>query len=150
MLRRLAFKVSKIFLWQYVRLIRFAGTRIGRVKVIFKLPTTLNDPRTLQPLPAPANWAAAGPLAYVEWYSKLSSIADPVHMMYSVHKPPLRSNSNPVGGIVPISMIRQSCHLAPSFPEHVPADWNTHNVLDKASRFLLNNSASKYAYQTLW
>ncbi|EPS92600.1 hypothetical protein FOMPIDRAFT_1137569 [Fomitopsis schrenkii] len=126
------------------------GTRIGRVKLIFKLPSTLNDPRTHEQLPAPENWATAGPLAYVEWYSKLNGSPDPTHMMYSVRKAPLRSNGLPVGEILPISMIRQSCQLVPTFPDRVPDEWNTHNVLDKASRFVLNNSASKYAYQTLW
>lgn len=120
------------------------------MKVIFKLPSTLHDPRTHQPLNAPADWATAGPLAYVEWYANLTGTADPYHMMYAVHKPPLRSNGMPAGEVVPLSLIRQSCHLIPFFPNHVPNDWDTHNVLDKASRFLLNNSASKYAYQTLW
>lgn len=71
-------------------------------------------------------------------------------MMYPVHKPPLRASGKPLGEIIPISLIRQSCQLVPAFPDSVPDDWTTHNVLDKAHRFLLNNSASKYAYQTLW
>ena len=71
-------------------------------------------------------------------------------MMYSVQKSPLRANGKPMGAIVPVSMIRQSCQLVPVFPNCVPNDWNSHNVLDKANKFLLNNSASKYAYQTLW
>ena len=123
---------------------------IGRVKVIFKLPTTLHDPRTHELLLAPTNWEASGPLAYVEWYAKLAKSADPIHMMYTVTKSPLRSNGSPPGDIIPISMIRQSCQLSPIFPAHVPTDWTPHNVLDRTHRFLLNNSASKYAYQTLW
>lgn len=118
--------------------------------MVFKLPSRLNDPRTHESLPAPDNWAASGPLAYVEWYAKLAGSADPTHMMYTVGKPPLRANGLPVGEIVPLSMIRQSCQLVPLFPNSVPTDWTTHNVLDKAHRFLLNNSASKYAYQTIW
>ncbi|KAI0734084.1 hypothetical protein C8Q72DRAFT_771651 [Fomitopsis betulina] len=126
------------------------STSIGHVKVIFKLPTTLHDPCTHELLLAPTNWAASGPLAYVEWYAKLPKNADPIHMMYTVTKPPLRSNGSPPGDIIPISMIRQSCQLCPIFPAHIPTDWTLHNVLDRTHHFLLNNSASKYAYQTLW
>lgn len=71
-------------------------------------------------------------------------------MMYTVTKPPLRANGMPPGEIIPISMIRQSCQLAPVFPSSVPTDWTTHTVLDRAHRFLLNNLASKYSYQTIW
>ncbi|EPS93773.1 hypothetical protein FOMPIDRAFT_1055679 [Fomitopsis schrenkii] len=72
------------------------GTRIGRVKVIFRLLTLLNNPQTQQPLPAPANWASSGPLAYIKWYSKLGSQADPTHMMYTVQKSLLRVNVDPL------------------------------------------------------
>ncbi|KAI0725074.1 hypothetical protein C8Q72DRAFT_797577 [Fomitopsis betulina] len=119
----------------------------GCVKVIFKLPTTL---RTHELLLAPTNWAASGLLAYVERYAKLAKNSDPIHMMYTVTKPPLHSNGSPPGDIIPISMICQSCKLSPIFPAHVPTDWTLHNVLDRTHCFLLNNSASKYTYQTLW
>ena len=107
---------------------------------------------------SPAEWAQQGPLAYVEWYAKLPPRPDPVHMMYEVRKAPLHVDGSPVGAVVPLNLIRQSCQLIPSFPKpttsdtpsHIPRDWNSHNVLDKGSRFLLNNWASKYAYQTLW
>ena len=112
---------------------------------------------------APSEWADVGPLAYVEWFSKLPQAADPIHMMYEVRKMPLRADGTPPGEIVPLSMIRQSCQLIPKFPRPtnsdmdssynllpVPLDWNSHNVLDKANRFLLNNWATKYSYQTLW
>ncbi|KAH9917785.1 uncharacterized protein B0H18DRAFT_883398, partial [Fomitopsis serialis] len=133
------------------------GTRIGRVKVIFRLPNRIKDPRTRVPLNAPASWAEQGPLAYVEWFAKLPTTPDPTHMMYTVHKSPLRSDGKPIADIIPLSTIRQSCQLIPTFPgsvgdkaEQLPTDWNTHTVLDVASKFLLNNWASSYAYQTLW
>ncbi|KAI0728894.1 hypothetical protein C8Q72DRAFT_795013 [Fomitopsis betulina] len=46
---------------------------------------------------------------------------------------PLHTDGTPAGEIIPLSMIRQS-----------------YSVLDKAQKFLLNNWASKYSYQTLW
>lgn len=75
---------------------------------------------------------------------------------------PLHADGTPAGAIVPLSMIRQSCQLIPHFPKpthaqlkdltfcSIPTDWTTDTVLDKASRFVLNNWASKYSYQTLW
>ena len=108
---------------------------------------------------SPEEWSDIGPLAYVEWFAKLPPHADPVHMMYDVRKIPLHVDGTPAGEVIPLSMIRQSCQLIPRFPRPtsledaslaIPEDWNTHTVLDKASRFLLNNWATKYAYQTLW
>ena len=113
-------------------------------------------------IPAPQEWKERGPLAYVEWFAKLPAQADPVHMMYEVKKLPVHTDGTPSGAIVPLSMIRQSCQLIPHFPKptsmqlkrtrfcSVPTDWTTDTVLDKASRFVLNNWASKYVYQTLW
>ncbi|KAI0727017.1 hypothetical protein C8Q72DRAFT_796259 [Fomitopsis betulina] len=109
------------------------GTRIGRVKVIFKLPDTIHEHGSLNEMHAPEEWATQGPLAYVEWYANLPASADLVHMMYEVCKLPLRTDGTPAGEIIPLSMIRQS-----------------YSVLDKAQKFLLNNWASKYSYQTLW
>ncbi|KAI0711013.1 hypothetical protein C8Q72DRAFT_790571 [Fomitopsis betulina] len=134
------------------------GTRIGRVKVIFKLPDTIYEHGSLNEMHAPEEWATQGPLAYVEWYANLPASADPVHMMYEVRKLPLRTDGTPAGEIIPLSMIRQSCQLIPQFPKPtkervvatVPTDWTSDSVLDKAQKFLLNNWASKYSYQTLW
>ncbi|KAH9914551.1 uncharacterized protein B0H18DRAFT_1125480 [Fomitopsis serialis] len=58
------------------------GTRVGRLRVIFQLPKTIRDPTTNLDMEAPEEWAQEGPLAYVEWYGKLGSMANPVHMMY--------------------------------------------------------------------
>ncbi|KAI0725020.1 hypothetical protein C8Q72DRAFT_786306 [Fomitopsis betulina] len=134
------------------------GTCIGRVKVIFKLPDTIYEHGSLNEMHTPKEWATQGPLVYVEWYTNLPASADPVHMMYEVRKLPLRTDGTPAGEIIPLSMIRQSCQLIPRFPKPtkecvvatVPTDWTSDSVLDKAQKFLLNNWASKYSYQTLW
>ncbi|KAI0726113.1 hypothetical protein C8Q72DRAFT_784365 [Fomitopsis betulina] len=133
------------------------GTCIGRVKVIFKLLDTIYEHGSLNEMHAPEEWATQGPLAYVEWYANLPASADPVHMMYEVRKLPLRTDGTPAGEIIPLSMIRQSCQLIPRFPKPtkecvvatVPTDWTSDSVLDKAQKFLMNNWASKYSYQTL-
>ena len=134
------------------------GVRVGRVKVIFTLPQTIYAHGSLNEINAPAEWKGQGPLAYVEWYANLPASADPVHMMYEVRKLPLRVDGTPAGEIIPLSIIRQSCQLIPHFPRPtrgstistIPSDWTSDSVLDKAQRFLLNNWATKYAYQTLW
>ncbi|EPS97085.1 hypothetical protein FOMPIDRAFT_1096180, partial [Fomitopsis schrenkii] len=91
------------------------GTRIGRLKVIFKLPDTIYEQGSLNEMHAPEEWATQGPLAYVEWYANLPVVADPVHMMYEVRKLPPRADGTPTGEIIPLSMIRQSCQLIPWF-----------------------------------
>ena len=47
------------------------GTRIGRVKVIFRLPDRVAEFGSNRTMPAPEEWAEHGPLAYVEWFAKL-------------------------------------------------------------------------------
>ena len=127
------------------------GTRAGRVKVIFTLPRKLSEAYGGQP--APSFWPRA-PLVYIEWYSRFTPTADPVHLMYVLSKPPPRADGLPPGTIIPLSQIRQSCHLSPVFPSgahgQVPQAWSSDNVLDIADRFYLNNWAGVYGYQTLW
>lgn len=110
------------------------------------------------PEPLPDSWNQ-GPLAYIEWYSPLSSQALPSNgLMYRIRKPePLATASDLpkhiTGVILPIGNIRQSCMLFPVFPKDsasVPASWTTDTVLDKCSFFFINNWASKYSYQTIW
>ena len=126
--------------------------------MIFSLPETIHEHGSYTEMAAPEEWAKQGPLAYIEWYAKLLASADPAHLMYDVRKMPLRADGTPAGEIIPLSMIRQSCQLIPHFPKPtsadspapVPLDWTSDTVLNNASRFLLNNWATKYAYQTIW
>ncbi|KAJ8521820.1 hypothetical protein ONZ45_g1539 [Pleurotus djamor] len=123
------------------------GTKIGRVKVIFKLPETLEFPNGLQ-FPAPEHWPK-GPLAYVEWYN-LSTVPDPQTLFYTAQQP----LENTPGAIVHLSQIRQTCMLTPKFGHF---SWtslqgvDSENVLDFPGRpYLLNNFSSLYAYQSIW
>lgn len=107
------------------------------------------------PRPTPENWPK-GPLVYIEWYTKLDSMANVKNgMMYRIRKAPTVTAPNPPrvqGAILPLSNIRQSCMLFPIIPqgEDVPTNWTSSNVLDSASSFLVNNWLSKYSYQTIW
>jgi hypothetical protein len=119
------------------------GTRIGRLKIIFRLPQQVYG--SIQPA-----WTK-DPLAYVEWYTPLKSAAEDYHEMYTVKKPLLSSDGSLPGKVIPLSCIRQTCQLVPNFgTTTIPIDWTSDNVLDKCDTFLLNCFTSKYAYQTLW
>ncbi|KIM57123.1 hypothetical protein SCLCIDRAFT_131144 [Scleroderma citrinum Foug A] len=121
------------------------GIKIGRLRLIFKLPSKT----TLFTL-APPNWPS-GPLAYVEWYD-VSSVPGQHHHMYSVSKPNISQSQTPKGAIIPLNTICQTCQLIPlvSSGRQRSNSWTSKNVLDECSTFLLNNWASKYAYQTIW
>jgi hypothetical protein len=128
------------------------GTRVGRVRVIFTLPEKVHSITGVQP--APSNWTKE-PLVYIEWYSKLEKAANPRNgMMYRIKKVSLTSSmmdkDKVQGAILPLSRIRQSCMLFPTFPSSVPAHWTTDSILDYASSFYINNWLSKYSYQTIW
>ncbi|KAF8905579.1 hypothetical protein CPB84DRAFT_1625246, partial [Gymnopilus junonius] len=125
-----------------------AGTRIGRLKVIFRLPDLIPAPGA--PIPAPEAWPKV-PLAYVEWYTRLPSEPSVQHGMYRISKPKPEASGHLPGEVLPVTSIRQSCMLFPVFKEAADQNqWNSTNVLDTAESFLVNNWVSKYCYQTIW
>jgi len=132
--------------------LQYLGTRIGRVRVIFSLPKQIETYTGIGSVPV--QWPKA-PLAYVEWYSKLTGMAEPRHgMMYRIKKITKNTlSARAQGDIIPLTNIRQSCMLFPLFPSppyQVSSEWSSINVLDLADTFFVNNWLSKYSYQTLW
>lgn len=131
------------------------GTRVGRLRVIFKLPEKLYVQG--QTINRPSTWPSSA-LAYVEWLSPLRSAGHHIHNMYGVSKvssPHTPSHGDTVmrpGVIIPLTSIRQSCMLFPSYgpPGNVDPLWESENILDTCTSFYVNNWASKYAYQTIW
>ncbi|KAF7363254.1 hypothetical protein MVEN_00678500 [Mycena venus] len=122
-----------------------SGTRIGRVRVLFQLPTKLDDNT-----PAPANWPKAC-LAYVEWFSTFKPQHEDNHDMYMISTIPPRSNGIRHGAIIPLTDIRQTCQLFPKFGrDDVDPSWTTDTVLEHCTSFYVNNWASLYAYQSIW
>ena len=100
--------------------------------------------------PAPSNWPKE-PLVYIEWYLRLEKSAKPKHgMMYHIKKVSSPTMDKVQGTILPLSHIRQSCMLLPTFPPSVPAHWTTDSILNYAPSFYINNWLSKYSYQTIW
>jgi len=138
------------FIWFLLgcKFVEISGTRIGRVKVIFTLPTILDT--SLGPQPAPPQWPKE-PLAFVEWYSPLANAAHVRHgMMYLVKKVKNSQGNRVQGTIIPLANIRQSCMLFPIFDGTPDTTWTPASSLDLASSFLVNNWLSKYSYQSIY
>ncbi|KAJ8494649.1 hypothetical protein ONZ45_g13167 [Pleurotus djamor] len=118
------------------------GTKIGRVKVIFRLPNEIKFAGRVYPLPLV--WPRKA-MAYVEWYQR-SPATNPRSLFYTVK--PL-----PKGEIIPIENIRQTCMLAPKWEDK---QWSnlqgitSDNVLDHPGPFVVNNFSSLYAFQTVY
>ncbi|KAL1693443.1 hypothetical protein GGG16DRAFT_49273 [Schizophyllum commune] len=128
-----------------------AGTRVGRVKVVFKLPRTLD---IYGPQAAPHAWPA-GPLAYIEWYTPFRRGPDGVHGLYKVARMPKNGREGVVpGAIIPLANIRQSCALTPAYGGRLDISsqcaWTATNVLDLCEDFFVNNWQSPYTYKTVW
>ena len=140
--------VRSLYFILHYKFIAITGTRIGRVKVIFTLPTILDT--SLGPQPAPPHWPKES-LAFVEWYSSLANSAQARHgMMYLVKKVQNSQGNRVQGAIIPLANIRQSCMLFPTFDETPDITWTPASSLDLASSFLVNNWLSKYSYQSIY
>ncbi|KAH6871284.1 hypothetical protein BKA70DRAFT_1131091, partial [Coprinopsis sp. MPI-PUGE-AT-0042] len=121
--------------------------RVGRVKVIFKLPTIIEQPGVR--LAVPDSWPTKH-LAYVEWYTRQGTSPNKTNGMYQISNA-VDSNGRRSGAIVPLANIRQVCMLTPNFGEGtVSRLWTSDTILDKCHTFWINNWSSKYAYQTLY
>ncbi|KAJ7669005.1 hypothetical protein B0H17DRAFT_949575 [Mycena rosella] len=122
-----------------------SSTRVGRVKVLFRLPDKFDD-STL----TPSEWPKTC-LAYVEWFTTFKPRHEENHDMYSVMVPPRRTNGFAHASIIPLTDIRQTCQLFPNFGrDDVNSLWTSDNVLDECRSFFVNNWASLYAYQSIW
>lgn len=72
------------------------------------------------------------------------------HGMYKV-KRSLSGDGSVNGAIIPLSNIRQSCHLFPKFDNNdALCQWSASTALDTATSFYVNNWLNSYAYQTIW
>lgn len=125
------------------------GTRIGRVKVIFRLPLKIHNSVDH----VPSSWPK-GPLAYVEWFTKPKQAAEDNHEMYAISKAPKRTDGTISCSFIPLGNIRQTCQLFPKYPttkdlQQIPK-WTSDTVLDNCQSFFVNNWGSMYAYQTIW
>ncbi|THU78566.1 hypothetical protein K435DRAFT_824095 [Dendrothele bispora CBS 962.96] len=118
------------------------GMRVGRIRVIFSLPSKSVD-RLF-----PANVSPPTHLAYVEWFSKFTRHPDPSSGMYRL-KRQVMNNGTPSVSVVPVEMIKRSVHLFPKWGGTVPSEWTCENVLDICPNFLLNPFRDLHTYCNL-
>ena len=124
------------------------GTRVGRVRMIFRLSEAICRPGYNLPLPS---YLSKELLVYVEWYTCQGHAPNATHGMYIISKA-YDTQERRQGAVVPLSSIRQSCMLTPVFPktDQEMLLWTSDNVLDVAESFYINNWQSKYSYQTIY
>jgi hypothetical protein len=99
--------------------------------VIFQIPTTAIP----QVFPSPEITVPTY-LAYVEWFSALSTTLDLQHMMHKVTR--LTQHGHWSAGVIPADSIIGSTHLIPKFGHIVPQDWNSFTVLEQCDTFYIN------------
>lgn len=85
-------------------------------------------------------------LAYIEWFTTFGR-PDPIHGMYKVSRS-LRDGKRE-SKVVPLSDVRRSVHLNPSFGRSVPQEWSSSNVLDLCPKFFVGAFMDRHAYGTL-
>ena len=110
---------------------------------MFRIPPEFNKTLfTKHGVPPP------GYLAYVQWFTKPASTPKSrrSHQMLAVTHQPGR----PEYSIIETKDIRRNCQLMPAFGEKFDPSWTADNVLDRCSRFHVNNFQDPHAYQSLW
>jgi hypothetical protein len=105
-----------------MNLTTFLGLAVARVRAIFNLPAAFGD--------------HAEPLAYVEWFTPLST-TDPDLGMYMIGAS--TKNHRRRATVVPVSQIHRSCHLIPKFGKgRIDPTWHSANILDQNIKFYVN------------
>ncbi|PPR07623.1 hypothetical protein CVT24_004179 [Panaeolus cyanescens] len=125
------------------------GTRVGRIRVIFRFPKIMDTNRG--PREVPNNWEK-GPMAYVEWFTSIPANGPSKNhgLMYKIKRP--SGDGVRPGAIVPLTNIRQSCMLMPGYTvrQDVEDYHKAEKVLDQVDTFFINNWRDKYSYQTIY
>jgi hypothetical protein len=109
----------------------YIGPRVAQVRVVFQIPNAA-IPKVF-PLP---ETSVPTHLAYVEWFSAMSTTTDPRHMMQKVSR--LTRRGRRCADIIPADLILGSVHLIPRFGRVVPHEWNSFTVLEQCESFYLN------------
>ncbi len=120
----------------------FIGLRVGRLRVIFKIPTHLNHIIFGSHITPPQH------LAYVEWYTKPGKV-DPNSGMYPVSRSKLVNGSRDAS-VIELSSLSRPCQLCPNFGKKAPRLWTSSEVLDQCNQFFINNFVSHLTYQTIY
>ncbi|KAN0102520.1 hypothetical protein V8E52_011865, partial [Russula decolorans] len=98
------------------------GLTVARVRAIFKLPVAFGD--------------HPEPLAYVEWFTPLST-EDTDIGMYVIGAS--TRNRRRRTSVVPVSKLQRSCHLIPRLGKgRIDPTWHSANILDQDIKFYVN------------
>ena len=116
------------------------GYHIGRIRVVFSLPTRSLSIMFVDGAEIPQH------LAYVEWYSPLPDGPESNHLLYKV-SPLKEPDGTHVCSIIPLANIRHSVHLFPKFGAFAPQEWNSSNVLDLCKTFFVNDFTDRHMYR---
>lgn len=117
------------------------GSKVGRVRVIFTLPTSFTESNTKAPKEH---------LVYVEWFKTVRNTPDSVSKLFEVRKQREAGNAEIVGEVVYLSAIRQSIQLIPVFGQKANRNWTSETVLDQCEEFYINNFGSLRTYQSVY
>jgi hypothetical protein len=109
----------------------YTGPRVAQVRVLFQIPNAALP----KVFPSPDTTVLTH-LAYVEWFSALSTTPDPQHMMQKVSQ--LTRCGHRCTGVIPVDWILGSIHLIPRFGRVVPQGWNSFTVLEECKSFYIN------------
>ncbi|KAJ8075302.1 hypothetical protein PM082_019638 [Marasmius tenuissimus] len=107
-----------------------SGLRLGRVRVIFSLPSTNLD------LILPSNLPPPKHLAYVEWFSNFVRNPELHSHLYKIKKE--ARGDFPLVSVLPLNLIKQSVHLYPKWDPAALAEWESETVLDKCDTFYMS------------
>jgi hypothetical protein len=120
------------------------GMRVGRAKIIFKLPQAYSNLRQN---------ATPEHLVFVEWFTKPKINPDSSSGMFKIKKDYLRQDPPySIGEVVKLSSIVQSVQLIPvvSRGAKVNHSWTSEKVVDQCDEFFINNWGSIRSYQTIY
>ena len=109
----------------------YTGPRVAQVRVIFQIPSAAIP----MVFPSPETTVPTH-LAYVKWFSPMSTTPDPRHMMHRVSR--LTRHGSRCASVIPVDSILGSVHLIPRFGRVVPPEWNSFTVLEKCDTFYVN------------
>ena len=120
---------SVAFPLPFATLSTLKGLSVAQVRVIFQLPLEYGRFDT--------------PLAYVEWYTPLTSYI-PAIGMYQISRS--FRNRYRRASIIPVNQIVRSCHLIPKFGTKIGRSWNAENVLALADHYYVNCDISLHNF----
>src|SRR6266702_864741 len=115
--------------------------RVVQIRVVFQLPRSALSSIFISSRPAPPT-----DLAYVEWFSPLSTPDEP-HGMYRISRS-YRSDRR-LASIIPLAEVCRTVQLFPAFGPVAPRQWQGPTVLEECRTFYINPFLDRHLHQNL-